>query len=67
MAITGEIPVLDAGLQREIDAFERERILLALQRCGGNQTTAAAALGISRRTLVRRLGAWGATRPRAQR
>jgi len=67
MATTGEIPVIDAGLQKEIDAFERERILLALQRCGGNQTLAATALGISRRTLVRRLGAWGATRPRSQR
>ena len=67
MAITGEIPAIDAGLQGEIDAFERERILLALQRCGGNQTLAAATLGISRRTLVRRLGAWGATRPRAHR
>lgn len=67
MATTGEVPVVDTGLQREIDAFERERILLALQRCGGNQTLAATTLGISRRTLVRRLGAWGATRPRAQR
>lgn len=67
MATTGEIPAIDAGLQKEIDAFERERILVALQRCGGNQTLAAATLGISRRTLVRRLGAWGATRPRAQR
>lgn len=67
MAITSEIPALDAKLQQEIDAFERERILLALQRCGGNQTLAAATLGISRRTLVRRLGAWGATCPRTPR
>jgi DNA-binding NtrC family response regulator len=51
-------------LRREVDAYERERILLALQRCGGNQTLAAQALGISRRTLVRRLGEWGITRPR---
>jgi DNA-binding NtrC family response regulator len=51
-------------LRREVEAYERERILLALQRCGGNQTIAAQALGISRRTLVRRLGEWGITRPR---
>ena len=33
---------------------ERDRIISALQRCGGNQTRAATDLGISRRTLVNR-------------
>jgi len=41
---------------------ERARILAALEACGGNQSAAAEKLGISRRTLVSRLQAWGMTR-----
>jgi two-component system, NtrC family, response regulator AtoC len=43
---------------------ERERILAALDACGGNQSRAAKALGISRATLVRRLEVYGVARPR---
>jgi DNA-binding NtrC family response regulator len=46
------------------DDAERERVLATLESCGGNQTLAAQQLGISRRTLVYRLQAWGMTRPR---
>lgn len=46
------------------DDDERKRIVAALARCGGNQTRAAALLGISRRTLVTRLGKYGISRPR---
>jgi DNA-binding NtrC family response regulator len=52
----------------EIDAakaaFERQQIVEALEKCGGNQTRAAELLGISRRTLVTRLGEYGLPRPR---
>jgi DNA-binding NtrC family response regulator len=43
---------------------ERERIVNALRDCGGNQTRAAEALGISRRTLTSRLSKYRIPRPR---
>jgi transcriptional regulator with PAS, ATPase and Fis domain len=43
---------------------EKQRIVDALERCGGNQKEAAKVLGISRRTLVYRLDAYGLPRPR---
>lgn len=46
------------------DHAERERIAEALDQCGGNQTRAAKLLGISRRTLINRLDAFGMPRPR---
>jgi transcriptional regulator with PAS, ATPase and Fis domain len=43
---------------------ERRRILDALDKCAGNQTRAAALLGISRRTLLNRLSEYDLPRPR---
>jgi len=43
---------------------ERDRILGVLAECGGNQSRAAKALGISRTTLVARLNDYGIPRPR---
>jgi transcriptional regulator of acetoin/glycerol metabolism len=43
---------------------ERERIIAALAACRGNQTRAAAILGMSRRTLIHRLERYALPRPR---
>jgi two-component system response regulator AtoC len=60
------LPPAQAGgtLGEDIAALERQRILAALEQCAGNQTRAAKLLGISRRTLVTRLGEYGIPRPR---
>jgi len=50
--------------RNELQGIERQRISEALEQCGGNQTRAAEALGISRRTLVYRLSELGVPRPR---
>lgn len=41
---------------------ERERVVEALERCGGHRTRAAALLGMSRRTFQRRLSEYGLLR-----
>jgi DNA-binding NtrC family response regulator len=64
----GAAPIPPAATVEELratmDALERQRVVEALERCGGNQTRAAEMLGISRRTLVTRLGEYGLPRPR---
>ncbi len=52
------------SLRTEMEVLERKRIMEALERCGGNQTAAAELLGMSRRTLASRLGAYDLPRPR---
>jgi transcriptional regulator of acetoin/glycerol metabolism len=42
-----------------MEQIELDAILAALERAGGNRTRAAAALGISRATLYRRLKGYG--------
>jgi DNA-binding NtrC family response regulator len=51
-------------LRSDLASLERARIVAALAEHAGNQTRAAAALGISRRTLVSRMEAYGLPRPR---
>ncbi len=51
-------------LRDEVGRLERDRIVEAIARCGGNQTKAAELLGISRRALLHRLDAYGLPRPR---
>ena len=48
----------------EAEREERQRIVDALNSCGGNQTRAAKILGIARRTLTSRLDRLGLPRPR---
>jgi two-component system response regulator AtoC len=57
-------PPATAGLWGETEALERQRVLEALERCGGNQTQAAKLLGISRRALINRLELYDVARPR---
>ncbi|HEV2987563.1 MAG TPA: sigma 54-interacting transcriptional regulator [Candidatus Angelobacter sp.] len=45
----------DLTLNGDLDHVERQMIFQALERCGGNQGKAAEMLGISRRTLLRKL------------
>jgi DNA-binding NtrC family response regulator len=51
-------------LKDAVAGFEKERILKALKETGGNQTKAAKILGISRRTLIKRLDLYEIERPR---
>lgn len=46
----------------ELKELERERIVQALAACEGNQTRAAAYLGMPRRTLVHRIAQYGLAR-----
>ena len=48
---------------RATRALDRQQIVEALARCGGNQSSAATLLGVSRRTLVTRLGEYDIPRP----
>jgi two-component system response regulator AtoC len=60
----GTVEIDSARFEAQVDSLERARILDALARSGGNQTRAAVLLGISRRTLVNRLGRLGIRRPK---
>ncbi len=51
-------------MRSELEALERQRIVEALARCNGNQSRAAAMIGMPRRTFVARLDAYGIPRPR---
>ncbi|MFO0634747.1 MAG: sigma 54-interacting transcriptional regulator [Nannocystaceae bacterium] len=57
------VPPLREVKEKYVQA-ERQRIIDALERCHGNQTEAAKLLGIARRTLIKRLDAYGLPRPR---
>ena len=52
------------GLHSRLQAYEKDLIVDALGKCGGNQTRAAAMLGITRRLLMLRMEHYGLPRPR---
>jgi two-component system, NtrC family, response regulator AtoC len=54
-------------LTLELGEVERRRVVRALELCQGNQTKAAAMLGVSRTTLVARIKLYGLPRPRKKR
>jgi DNA-binding NtrC family response regulator len=59
-----QAPVAADEFRSVVEDLDRRRVLDALATCGGNQTRAAEMLGMSRRTLVARLDAYGLPRPR---
>jgi DNA-binding NtrC family response regulator len=76
LPVADDVPAIDAHpiatdrplrevVKEQVAAVEKQRILDALQRAAGNQTVAAQLLGMPRRTLVKRLRAYGIPRPRA--
>jgi DNA-binding NtrC family response regulator len=58
----GGIGAVDLRAQRE--HWEKQQILGALEKTSGNQKEAAKILGISRRTLINKIEAYGIARPR---
>jgi DNA-binding NtrC family response regulator len=68
VATTPVSPAAEAAgattLAGELARIEKTKILDALERCGENQTRAAALLGMPRRTLIKRLREYGIKRPR---
>lgn len=52
------------SLRTELDAFEKARVIAALDAVGGNQARAAELLGLPLRTFVKRLTRFGLTKPR---
>jgi two-component system response regulator HydG len=58
--VSAEPPRASTAEVEPLAAVERRHILLALERCGGNRTRTAKALGIGTNTLWRKLRAYGA-------
>jgi DNA-binding NtrC family response regulator len=51
-------------LRAQLAVLERQRIVDALSRCGGNQSRAAKELGMPRNTLLARIREYGLSQPR---
>src|SRR5262249_14990455 len=58
---TPEAPQSNAGSMVSLETIERQTIFKALEQASGHHQKAAALLGISRRTLSRRLKVYGAS------
>jgi two-component system, NtrC family, response regulator AtoC len=53
-----------ADLRAQRENWEKQQILQALEKTSGNQKEAAKLLGVSRRTLINKIEAYGIARPR---
>ena len=53
-----------SDLRAQRESWERQQIVSALERTSGNQKEAAVLLGVSRRTLINKIEAYGIARPR---
>jgi two-component system, NtrC family, response regulator AtoC len=53
-----------SDLRAQRESWERQQIMSALERTSGNQKEAAILLGVSRRTLINKIEAYGIARPR---
>jgi len=67
--VTSQIRMADlsaqaGSLREELGSLERQRMIDALEKCAGNQTAAAAMLGMPRRTFVSKLSQYNIPRPR---
>jgi transcriptional regulator with PAS, ATPase and Fis domain len=62
------VPIVPQGSPNDLRAqrehWEKQQILSALEKTSGNQKEAAKLLGISRRTLINKIEAYGIARPR---
>ncbi len=53
-----------SDLKAQRESWEKQQILQALEKTSGNQKEAAKLLGVSRRTLINKIEAYGIARPR---
>jgi len=58
------IPPVASDLKQAVQVAEKQRVLEALAKSNGNQARAAELLGVSRRTLINKIEAYGIGRPR---
>ena len=59
------VPALNSNdLRAQRESWEKQQIMSALEKTSGNQKEAAILLGISRRTLINKIEAYGIARPR---
>jgi DNA-binding NtrC family response regulator len=66
LAMTSDepLPPLGGSLRASRGEHEKARVIQALEKNAGNQTAAARALGVSRRTLITKMEVYGLARPR---
>ncbi|MDB4937855.1 MAG: hypothetical protein JWP87_4827 [Labilithrix sp.] len=64
VSAVGGGPVNPNDLRAQRESWEKQQILGALEKTSGNQKEAAVLLGISRRTLINKIEAYGIARPR---